>query len=77
MNDSIWATILGIARIFGVTEKYALYEISYVNAIMYSRVVPLPNDGSDEDKPLFDRSKDANNPDNFNDFEGDEEIVKA
>lgn len=77
MNDSIWATILGIARIFGVTEKYALYEISYVNAIMYSRVVPLPNDGSDEDKPLFDGSKDANNPDNFNDFEGDEEIVKA
>lgn len=51
--------------------------MSYVNAIMYSHAMPLPNDETDENKPLFDESKDANNPDNFKDFEGDEEIVKA
>lgn len=49
--------------------------MSYVNAIMYSHAVPLPDDKSD-DKPLFDESKDANNPDNF-DIEGEEEIVRA
>lgn len=80
LNDSIWATILGIARIFGKDEKYALYEISYTNAIMYSRAVPLAGDVSDGgDRPLYDDRLDANNPDNFNKFNDfdDEEIVRA
>ena len=64
---------------FGMTAKEALYDISYKNVIMYSRAMPMPNDETEDDKPLFDESLDANNPDNFNkfnDFE-DEEVVKA
>ena len=64
---------------FGLTAREALYDISYKNAIMYSRAMPMPNDETEDDKPLFDESLDANNPDNFNkfnDFE-DEEVVKA
>lgn len=60
-----------------MSEKYALYEMSYINAIMYSRAVPMPGDKDEnDDKPLYDDSKDANNPDNFKDFTGDEEIVR-
>ena len=73
----IWATVLGIARTLGVTEKYALYDISYVNAIMYSRAMPMPGDkGENGNAPLYDGSKDANNPENFTDFTDDEEIVR-
>ena len=69
--------MLGIAKIFGVSPEYALYEMSYVNAIMYSRAVPMPGDRDEAaDKPLYDDSKDANNPDNFKDFTADEEIVR-
>lgn len=70
--------MLGIAKTFGVSPKYALYDISYVNALMYSHAVPMPydkNDNEDNDKPLYDDSKDANNPNNFNDFIEDEESV--
>lgn len=44
---------------------------------MYSRAVPMPKDGEDEneDAPLFDETKDMNNPDNFENFDN-EEIVK-
>lgn len=65
---------------FGMTAKEALYDISYKNAIMYSRAMPMPNDETeDENQPLFDESLDANNPDNFNkfnDFEN-EEVVRV
>lgn len=65
---------------FGMTAKEALYDISYKNAIMYSRAMPMPNDETEnENQPLFDESLDANNPDNFNkfnDFE-DEEVVRV
>nr|DAP23619.1 MAG TPA: hypothetical protein [Bacteriophage sp.] len=44
---------------------------------MYSRALPMPDDEKEDDKPLYDDSKDANNPDNFKDFTDDEEIVKA
>ena len=44
---------------------------------MYSRALPLPNDKKEDDKPLYDENKDANNPHNFKDFTDDEEIVKA
>lgn len=71
--------MLGIAKTFGVTEKYALYEMSYLNAIMYSRAMPMPNDGEDDDAPLYDEKLDMCNPDNvnsFNDFDEDEQIVR-
>ena len=71
--------MLGIAKTFGVTEKYALYEMSYLNAIMYSRAMPMPNDGEDDDASLYDEKLDMCNPDNvnsFNDFDEDEQIVR-
>ena len=45
---------------------------------MYSRAVPMPNDGKDdsEDKPLFDESRDMNNPDNFEEFDNEEIVMK-
>ena len=76
LNDSIWATVLGIAKTFGVTEKYALYEMSYTNAILYSRAMPMPDDEKANDTPLYDGTKDANDPNNFNDF-NEEEIVRV
>ena len=42
---------------------------------MYSRALPMPDD-SNEEKPLFDENKDANNPNKFTDFTDDEEIVR-
>lgn len=75
MNDSIWATVLGVAKAFGITAREALYDISYANAILYSRAVPLYGDTSDEGGlPPFDDAKDANNPALFNDFEGEKVI---
>ena len=61
-----------------MTDKQALCDISYKNAIMYSRAMPMPNDKSDSDKPLYDDRLDANNPDNFNKFNNfeEEEIVR-
>ena len=54
-----------------------LYEISYLNAIMYSRAVPMPNDKSEVDRPLFDESKDACNLNLFtNETFENEEIVR-
>lgn len=64
---------------FGMNPHEALYGMSYKNAIMYSRAMPMPNDETDDDSPVYDDSLDANNPDNyskFNDFEY-EEVVKA
>lgn len=51
-----------------------MYDISYINAILYSKATPMYGDKSDEeDVPLYDETKDANNPNLFNDF--DEEAV--
>lgn len=47
---------------------------------MYSRAVPLMGDESEDGKPDFDESLDANNPDNFDkfsNFEDEEIVVKA
>lgn len=74
MNDSIWATVLGVTKNLGVTVEYALDNISYVNAIMYSRAMPMYGDKEDN-KPKFDDSLDANVVGRFDDFDGDEEIV--
>lgn len=60
--------MLGIAKTFGMTDKQALYDISYKNAVMYSRTMPMPDDKSETDRPIYDDSLDANNPDNFNKF---------
>lgn len=75
MNDSIWATVLGIAKTFGVSPDYALHSISFTNALLYSRAVPMPGDVSDKaDAPLYDGSKDANDPKNFEAFNDEIEI---
>lgn len=63
LNDSIWATVLGIAKTFGVTPEYALHGISYANVVLYSHSIPIPGEDSDnknnDDAPLYDDSKDA------------------
>lgn len=61
---------------FNVTAEQALYDMSYINVVMYSKAMPLPGDRN-EDKPLFDDSKDACNPDNFTDFTDEEEVVRV
>ena len=73
MNDSIWATVLGISKTFGVTPEYALHGISYANVIMYSHAIPIP--GDDDEAPLYDDSKDACADIDLNDNE--EEIIKS
>lgn len=80
MNDSIWATVFGVAKMFGMSEKQALYDISYKNAVMYSRTIPMPDDMVEyEESPLYDGSKDANDPENFNNFDNfeNEEVVRT
>ena len=61
--------ILGWAKGFNTTVEHVLYEMSYLNCIMYSCATPLYDDEED----TWDASKDANNPDNFDD--SDEEIT--
>ena len=56
-----------------MTIDYALDEISYVNAVMYSRAMPMYGDKK-ENKPAYDESLDANVVGKF-DIDGDEEIV--
>lgn len=43
---------------------------------MYSRAMPMPGDMAENSIPLYDDSKDANNPENFTDFTDDEEAVR-
>lgn len=59
-----------------MTPEYALYEMSYQNAIMYARALPMPFDKNETDRPLFDESLDACNPANFENFDN-EEIVRV
>lgn len=62
---------------FGITAQEALHDMSYVNTIMYSKSVPMFDDEpTEENKPLYDDTLDANNVSKFNDFE-DEEIVRV
>lgn len=61
----------------GVSIDYALDEISYVNAVMYSRATPMFGDGEEsKDAPSYDGSKDANVVGRFDDFDGDEETIR-
>lgn len=49
--------------------------MSYQNAILYSRAMPMAGDKDEsDDKPLYDESKDACNTDLFTDLD-DEEVV--
>lgn len=44
---------------------------------MYSRAVPMPDDcKEDEEKPLYDESRDMNSPENYEDFDNEEVIYK-
>ena len=50
-----------------------------MNAVMYSRAMPMYGDGEkkdDDNAPLYDASKDANEVGRFDDFEEDEEIIR-
>ena len=48
------------------TPEYVLYEMSYVNLLMYAYAVPSYDDVGED---IWDDRLDANNPDNFNDNE--------
>ena len=77
MNDSIWATVAGVARALGMTAQQSMYDISYMNAIMYSRTIPVYSGKKEENnEPLYDEKLDANDTSKFNDFD-DEEIVRV
>lgn len=43
---------------------FILYEISYANALLFAS--SLPSDNSKDDKGGWDKSLDANDPNNFN-----------
>lgn len=45
MSDSVWSMVLGIAKTFNQTPQFALYGISYRNAILYSKAMPMYGDG--------------------------------
>ena len=57
-----------------MTIDYALDDISYVNAIMYSRALPMYGDEDEDDGVRYDESKDACDPNNFEDFEGEQTV---
>lgn len=63
-----------MTKTFGTTPDFALYDISYTNAILYGRAMPQYGD-KDEDNG-FDETKDACNPSNFKDFTADFEVVR-
>lgn len=67
-----------MSKTLGMTTKQILYDISYMNAIMYSRTVPVYESKTEEkeDKLPYDDALDANDVSKFNDFE-DEEIVRV
>lgn len=66
-GDSIWGVILSWAKAFNTTFEHVLYDMSYLNCIMYSSAMPLYDDEED----MWDDRLDANNPDNFDDNDED------
>lgn len=58
----------------GVTPEYALYEMSYVNLILYGAVTPSYDDAETGEKG-FDATLDANDPRNFR-GEENETVIK-
>lgn len=61
-----------MSKNLGLTPDYILNEISYENLIMYGYSLPSYDGVSEQEE--WDDSIDANNPDNFNDFEEEEEV---
>lgn len=55
-----------MAKSFGVSFDYVLYDLSYYNMLMYGFATPSYNSKKDKEEP-WDDSIDANNPDNFSD----------
>lgn len=69
-GDSIWGSVYNLSRIFETTPEYVLYEISYVNLIMYASSVPSFDDEKKEDDS-WDERLNWDNPDNFTDSDTD------
>ena len=40
MNDSIWAVVAGTAKAYNLAPEYVLYDMSYVNTLMFGSVLP-------------------------------------
>lgn len=59
----------------GLTPEMILYEFSYANLILYSSIIPSIKTGKEKEKEKFNERLDGNNPNLFNDFEG-EQVVK-
>ena len=49
-NDSIWALVAGTVKAFCLPIDYVLYDMSYVNMIMYGAVLPSYNPKKDRKK---------------------------
>ena len=66
--------VAGICKGFNLTFDYVLYDMSYANAILYSSV--LPSFDSEKEKPKYEKSKDANDPNNFKNIGTNKVITK-
>lgn len=49
-NDSIWAVVAGTVKAYNLPIDYVLYDMSYVNMIMYGAVLPSYRSRKDGDK---------------------------
>lgn len=51
MTDSPWAVVAGIAKSLNLPLEYALYDMSYSNAMLYGASLPqyIPKDKRGED----------------------------
>lgn len=61
---------MGWSKNFGTTVEHVLWDMSYLNCIMYTSAMPMYGDKED----TWDEALDANNPANFTD--NDEEFVR-
>lgn len=63
--------IISWAKAFNTTVEHVLYDMSYLNCIMYTSATPLY-----DDEDGWDESLDANDPNNFNNNSDEEEFVR-
>lgn len=56
-----------MAKSFGVSFDYVLYDLSYYNMLMYGFATPSYSGKKEKEEEQWDDSIDANNPANFND----------
>lgn len=64
-GDSIWGLIVSWSKNLNVSIDVVLYEMSYINLMMYSAAMPQ----FDDEKDTWDDDFDANNPNNFDNSE--------